>query len=55
LTSPSIRNELGIDVKQVLSRMGYGTTGMPSARIESLVKEYADNICHLIEPLACPQ
>jgi hypothetical protein len=23
---------------------------VPSARIESLVREYADNICHLIEP-----
>jgi hypothetical protein len=50
MANPSIRNELDIDVKQVLSRMGYGTAGMPSARIESLVKEYADNICHLIEP-----
>lgn len=30
--------------------MGYGTAGVPSARIESLVREYADNICHLIEP-----
>jgi hypothetical protein len=50
MANPSIRNELDIDVKQVLSHMGYGTAGMPSARIESLVKEYADNICHLIEP-----
>jgi hypothetical protein len=50
MANPSIRNELDIDIKQVLSRMGGGTAGMPSARIESLVKEYADNICHLIEP-----
>jgi hypothetical protein len=50
MANPSIRNELGVDVKQVLSRMGGGTAGMPSARIESLVKEYADNICNLIEP-----
>jgi hypothetical protein len=50
MANPSIRNELDIDVKQVLSRMGGGTAGMPSARVESLVREYADNICHLIEP-----
>lgn len=50
MTTPSIRNEFGIDMKQVLKHMGYGTNGVPSARIESLVKEYADNICHLIEP-----
>jgi hypothetical protein len=50
MANSSIRNELDVDIKQVLSRMGYGTTGVPSARIESLVKEYADNICHLIEP-----
>ncbi|NQT31826.1 MAG: hypothetical protein HQ588_05780 [Deltaproteobacteria bacterium] len=50
MATSSIRNELGVDIKQVLSRMGYGTAGVPSARIESLVREYADNICHLIEP-----
>jgi hypothetical protein len=50
MANSSIRNELDVDIKQVLSRMGYGTAGVPSARIESLVKEYADNICHLIEP-----
>jgi hypothetical protein len=46
----TIRNELGIDTEQVLNHIGYGTSHTPSARIESLVKEYADNICHLIEP-----
>jgi hypothetical protein len=50
MTTSSIRNELGVDIKQVLHHMGYSTDGKPSARIESLVKEYADNICHLIEP-----
>jgi len=50
MSTSSIRNELGIDTEQVLHYMGYGTDGVPSARIESLVKEYADNICHLIEP-----
>ena len=46
----TIRNELDIDTQQVLHHIGYGTGRTPSARIESLVKEYADNICHLIEP-----
>jgi len=46
----TIRNELDIDTQQVLNHIGYGTSHTPSARIESLVKEYADNICHLIEP-----
>jgi hypothetical protein len=50
MATPSIRNEIGIDIKQVLKHMGYGNNGVPSARIESLVQEYADNICHLIEP-----
>lgn len=46
----TIRNELDIDPEQVLHHMGYDKGGVPSARVESLVKEYADNICHLIEP-----
>jgi hypothetical protein len=46
----TIRNELDIDKQQVLNHIGYGTSHTPSARVESLVKEYADNICHLIEP-----
>jgi len=46
----TIRNELDIDTEQVLHHIGYDTGHTPSARIESLVKEYADNICHLIEP-----
>jgi hypothetical protein len=50
MATPSIRNELGVDIKQVLKHMGYSTAGVHSARIESLVQEYADNICHLIEP-----
>jgi hypothetical protein len=50
MSTSSIRNEFGIDTGQVLKHMGYGTDGVPSARIESLVKEYADNISHLIEP-----
>jgi hypothetical protein len=50
MSTSSIRNEFDIDTEQVLKSMGYGTKGVPSARVESLVKEYADNICHLIEP-----
>lgn len=46
----TIRNELDIDTQQVLHHIGYDNAHAPSARIESLVKEYADNICHLIEP-----
>lgn len=49
LTS-SIRNELDVDTEQVLLHMGYGSDDVPSARIETLVKEYAENLCHLIEP-----
>lgn len=50
MSSSAIRNELDIDTQQVLNHIGYGTSHMPSARIESLVKEYTDNVCHLIEP-----
>jgi len=50
MSTSSIRNEFDIDTEQVFNRMGYGTDGVPSARVESLVKEYADNICHIIEP-----
>jgi len=50
MSTSAIRNELDIDTQQVLNHIGYGTKHTPSARIESLVKEYADNICHLIEP-----
>jgi len=50
MSTSSIRNEFDIDTEQVFNRMGYGTDGVPSARVESLVREYADNICHIIEP-----
>lgn len=50
MSTSAIRNELDIDTEQVLHHIGYDTGHTPSARIESLVKEYADNICHLIEP-----
>lgn len=50
MITSAIRNELDIDTEQVLHHIGYNSDGEPSARIESLVKEYTDNICHLIEP-----
>jgi hypothetical protein len=50
MSTSAIRNELDIDTEQVLHHIGYDSDGEPSARIESLVKEYADNVCHLIEP-----
>lgn len=50
MTTSYLRNELDINTDQVLENMGYGSDGVPSARIESLVQEYADNIRHLIEP-----
>jgi hypothetical protein len=50
MSTSIIRNELDIDTQQVLHHIGYDGDDEPSARIESLVKEYTDNICHLIEP-----
>ena len=50
MSTSAIRNELDIDTQQVLHHIGYNGDGEPSARIEALVKEYTDNICHLIEP-----
>lgn len=45
-----ISNRIDIDSQQVLHNIGYGTDYEPSARIESLVNEYVDNVCHLVEP-----
>lgn len=47
---PVVSSELDIDRKSILNRIGYGAEHTPPARIESLVNEYADNICDLIEP-----
>ncbi|MBA7643721.1 hypothetical protein ES703_51453 [subsurface metagenome] len=46
----AISNRIDIDSQQVLHNIGYGTDYEPSARIESLVNEYVENTCHLIEP-----
>ncbi len=46
----TLTKELNIDVKQVLRNLGYGDYAEPSARIASLVEEYADNALPLIEP-----
>jgi len=45
-----ISKSIDIDSKQVLQNIGYGADYEPSARIASLVNEYAENTCHLIEP-----
>jgi hypothetical protein len=46
----AISNLIDIDSQQVLQHIGYGADCEPTARIESLVNEYVDNTCHLIEP-----
>lgn len=46
----AISNQIDIDSQQVLHRIGYDTDRRPSARMESLINEYVDNVCHLIEP-----
>jgi len=47
----AISNQVDIDSQQVLRSIGYNADCEPSARIESLINEYVDNACHLIEPL----
>ena len=44
------KNELSIDIQQVLHDIGYGSDTEPAARITSLVNEYVENAHHLIEP-----
>jgi len=46
----SIGNEVDIDVQRVFRNIGYRTDYRPSARVESLISEYVENVCHLIEP-----
>ena len=46
----TITNEIDIDSQRVLRSIGCGADCIPSARIESLINEYVDNVCHLIEP-----
>jgi len=46
----AISNRIDIDIRQVFRNIGYCTDCKPSARIESLINEYVDNVCHLIEP-----
>ncbi|MFC2014150.1 vitamin B12 dependent-methionine synthase activation domain-containing protein [Chloroflexota bacterium] len=46
----SISNSIDIDSQQVFRNIGYCANGVPSARIESLVNEYIENTCQLIEP-----
>ena len=44
------KNELDIDIQQVLRDIGYDTDSEPTARITSLVNEYVENAHQLIEP-----
>ena len=46
----AISNQINIDRKQVLHNIGYHANCTPSARISSLISEYVENTCHLIEP-----
>ena len=46
----AISNQIDIDTQQVLHNIGYCADCTPSARIESLINEYIENTCHLIEP-----
>ena len=46
----AISNQIDIDRQQVLRSIGYCADCTPSARIESLINEYVENTCHLIEP-----
>ncbi len=42
--------DIDIDRQQLLHNIGYRADCEPSARIESLINEYVENVCHLIEP-----
>jgi hypothetical protein len=42
--------DIEIDKQQVLQHIGYGVDHTPSARITSLINEYTDTICDLIQP-----
>jgi len=42
--------DIEIDKQQVLQHIGYSADHTPSARISTLVDEYTDTICNLIEP-----
>jgi len=46
----AIREPINIDSQDVLHNIGYCADCTPSARIESLVNEYVENTCHLIDP-----
>lgn len=48
----AISNQLDADIdkQQVLYNIGYSTDCTPPARIESLINEYAEHTCQLIEP-----
>ncbi len=48
----AISNQINADIdkQQVLRNIGYSTACKPPARIESLINEYVEHTCQLIEP-----
>ena len=46
----AISNLIDINSQQILRNIGYCAGCTPSARIESLINEYVENTCELIEP-----
>ena len=48
----AIRNRNDIDIQNLLLNIGYGDGCQPSARIESLIDDYVENVYHLIRMLS---
>jgi hypothetical protein len=46
----ALSNEIDIDIRQVLHNIGYETKNKLPSRISSLVDEYLENACDLLEP-----
>ena len=46
----TITKNIDVDSQQVLHSIGYDNGRKPSARVLSLIKEYADDVCRLIKP-----
>ena len=46
----ALSNEIDIDSRQVLRNIGYGTKNKLPTRVSSLIDEYLENACHLLEP-----
>ena len=46
----AIRSRNDIDIHEVLLNIGYGSDYQPSARIDSLISDYVENVHFLIDP-----